>query len=84
MAPMSKCQRDSQEWKRLLSLVDRFFVGQPTIDSDTVVAIDKYCAAKNQTLFKYFMPDADTSLFLLKNLIYLNHWIDSLILRSLY
>jgi hypothetical protein len=63
MAPKSEYQRDSREWKRLLSLVDRFFVGQLTINSDTTATIDEFCAAKNQALFKCFIPDADTSLF---------------------
>jgi hypothetical protein len=32
MAPMSEFQRDSQEWKHYLSVVDRIFVGEPTIN----------------------------------------------------
>jgi hypothetical protein len=31
MTPMSEFQRDSQEWKHHLSVVDRIFVGEPTI-----------------------------------------------------
>jgi hypothetical protein len=66
MTRISESQCDSQDRKRLLSLVDRFFVGQPTINSDTVAAIDAYFAAENKALFKSFMLQADTSLFLLK------------------
>jgi len=31
IAPMSEFQRDSQEWKHHLSVVDRIFVGDPNI-----------------------------------------------------
>jgi hypothetical protein len=31
MVPMSEFQRNSQEWKHHLSVVDRIFVGEPTI-----------------------------------------------------
>ena len=31
IAPRSEFQRDSQEWKHHLSVVDRIFVGEPTI-----------------------------------------------------
>ena len=64
--PVSECQLHAQECKHLPYFVDRLFVGQPTIDSNTVAAIDEYCAADNQALFKFFIPQVDANLFIEK------------------
>ncbi len=56
----------SPDRARLLSILDRLFIGQPSITPELVVAIDSYCAAENKALFGRFMPGVDYETFLLK------------------